>query len=68
MSFVKDQATGMIINTDDNYYKSILVTRQQEKQAKEMCSELDSVKNELAEIKSLMEKVLNGRKDGQTSS
>lgn len=68
MSFIKDSATGIVINTDDNYYKSILLTRQQQKQAREVCSELDQVKDELAQIKSLMEEILNGRKHGQTGS
>lgn len=57
--FVKDARTNVIINTDDNQYKSVLNSREISKRNKMLCKEMDALKQELTDIKELLQKVLN---------
>lgn len=61
MAYERDMKTGLVINTDDSQYKSILAMRNHKKQSERLCSEIDSLKDELSEIKALMQKVINGK-------
>lgn len=58
MSFVKD-ARGVIINTDDSEYRAVLAQRNYEKKARETSQEVNDLKQELAEIKTLLAQVIN---------
>ena len=64
MSFVRDKATGAVINTDDSYYRSILALRDSQKQAQQLCGEIDSLKNEMSVMRDLLKQVIDGKKDG----
>jgi len=59
MTFVRDNGTGAIINTDDNYYRMILARREETKKTKDLQKELYCLKCELSEIKLLLNQVLN---------
>lgn len=59
MTFVRDDGTGAIINTDDNYYKMILAKREEKLKSKQLEQEIDCLKCELTEIKLLLNQVLN---------
>jgi hypothetical protein len=59
MSFVKDTRSGVVINTDDTQYKAILAARQAQKEKNEICSKMESLSNELNDIKLLLQQVLN---------
>lgn len=64
MAFIRDPSSKAVINTDDSYYKSILAARQGKKESEEMCNKLQSLENELTEIKSLLQQFLVGRNNG----
>lgn len=62
--YVKDAASGVIINNEDSYYKA-LVARRQEKEAREaLAQQVDGLQQELLEIKSLLRQVLTGTNHG----
>lgn len=63
-NLVRDMSSGAIINMDDGYYKQIVAQRAQNKQMQQQCEEMQALKNELSDIKSMLQQVLNGRKDG----
>lgn len=58
MSFVKNPQ-GVIINTDDSYYKAIVAQRESEKKAREMQVKMQSLEGELSEIRDLLKQVIN---------
>ena len=64
MTFIRDDLSGAIINTDDNYYKMILAKREEKQKSAKLQDELDCLKSELSEIKDLLNQVLNGKKYG----
>lgn len=64
MTFIRDDLSGAIINTDDNYYKMILAKREEKQKSAKLQDELDCLKCELSEIKDLLNQVLNGKKYG----
>lgn len=58
MSYVKD-SRGIVINTDDSYYRALLAQRESDKRASEVCAQVDSLKAELEQVKSLLAQVIN---------
>lgn len=58
MSYVKD-SRGIIINTDDSYYRALLAQRESSKRASEVCEQVDTLKAELEQVKSLLAQVIN---------
>ena len=62
MAFVK-RSDGIVINTDESHYKAILAQRAAAKKAAAVSEELDALKNELEDIKSLLGQVLNRKQD-----
>jgi hypothetical protein len=65
VAFVKD-TSGVIINTDEAQYQAILNARQAQKDAAELQSrlaKLESVVQDLSEIKTLLQQVLSGNKN-----
>ena len=63
MSFVRNSSTGVVINTDELYYKSLLAKRDSKKESNKLNEEISELKNELSSIKTLLEEVINGRKN-----
>lgn len=64
MTFMRDNGTGAIINTDDNYYKMILAKREEKKKAEVFRERMECLECELTEIKYLLKQVLNGKNYG----
>jgi hypothetical protein len=64
MTFIRNDSTGTIINKDDNYYKMILVRREEKKKADNFQEKMDCLECELTEIKNLLKQVLNGKNYG----
>jgi hypothetical protein len=62
--FTRDPVSKAIINTEDSYYKAILARRQDQKKNNELESELDTLRNELSEIKELLLQVVSGKNYG----
>jgi len=58
MSYVKT-THGIVINTDDSYYRAVLAQRESQKQAKELHGKLSSLESELAEIRDTLKQVIN---------
>jgi len=58
---VRDSRTGCIINTSKSQYNEYLSNRNvREKETQSMKQDLDDLKNEMNEIKSLLKEILNG--------
>lgn len=62
MTYVRDKASGAIINNDDSHYKAILAQRESQKQAQSLCNKMKELESELSDIKSLLVKVIDNRK------
>lgn len=60
----KKTPEGLIINTDDTYYKQLKAMRSQRRQTEEVCKKMESLESEITEIKSMLLEVLNGRRNG----
>jgi len=64
MTYIRDTRSNAVINTDDSHYRSILLRREQQRKCREVEEQLDEVRDELAQIKSLLQKVINGKNYG----
>jgi hypothetical protein len=64
MTFVRDDGTGAIINKDDNYYKMILLKREEKRKTECFHQRMHTLECELVEIKDLLKQVLNGKNYG----
>lgn len=62
--YLKDTISGAIINTDDTYYQQILAERKRIKEQQAICDEMNTLKNELSNIKNLLAQIVNGNKNG----
>lgn len=58
---VRDLNTQAIINTNDVEYQKIIEQRNQARQAQNIQSQIDGLRNEFLEIKEMLKQVLNGR-------
>lgn len=61
--FIKD-SSGLVINTDDSHYQSILARRKQKRRLEELDNDICIINDELKQIKSLLQELLNGKKYG----
>lgn len=70
MSAARDQfgfrktPEGLIINTDDTYYKQLKLMRSQRKQTEAVCEKMQALESELTDIKNLLMQVINGKQNG----
>lgn len=62
--YIRDQHTQAVINTDDSHYRTILAQREARKKAEELQKTVDSLQNEMGEIRDLLKKVINGNNYG----
>ena len=58
MSYMKDDS-GIVINTDDSQYRSLLALRESRKREAQLESQVDSLKNEMSEIKNLIAQLVH---------
>lgn len=58
MTYVRD-SQGIIINTDDSYYRAIVGQRESDKRSREVSEEVNNLKDELTQIKALLAQVIN---------
>lgn len=61
--FARDTTTMAIINTDSSYYDTIVANRQQSSTIKEVQLQVESLKNEFSEIKTMLLQII-GNKNG----
>jgi cell shape-determining protein MreC len=59
--FVLDSTSNAIINTNEHEYQRILAQRQKAKQLIQLQTEVESLKDDMKEIKDLLIKALSGR-------
>lgn len=57
--FMKDTETGAIINTDDDAHKKFLAQREEIKKSKDICNRMNTLENELQDIKSLLLQIVH---------
>lgn len=53
MSYVKKH-DGLLINTDDSHYRAVLAARESQKETKRIYDQVQSLSDELNEIKALL--------------
>lgn len=58
MSYVRDDS-GVIINTDDSQYRSILALRESKKREAQLEAQVDHLKNEMSEVKQLLAQLVH---------
>ena len=56
--YVKDPISGALINTDYNQYEKILAERAQIRKSIEKDIEMDKLRNEMAELKQMLQGVV----------
>lgn len=61
--FARDTTTMAIINTDSSYYDTIVANRQQSSTIKEVQLQVESLRNEFSEIKTMLLQII-GNKNG----
>ena len=61
-NLVRDMKSGAIISTSRveymNYMKAVKLKEEEKQQAKNMCDELNKLKDEFAEIKTLLKQII----------
>lgn len=62
--FVKDPSSQAIINTDDADYNRVMLERERAKKLATLTSDVDNIKSELMDIKTLLLQIVNGRQNG----
>lgn len=64
-SFIKDSHTNSVINSDktaySKYMQSVRARQKQSDQMRNVVREINTLKNDMLEIKSLLKEVVNGR-------
>lgn len=62
--FTRDPVTKVVINTEDSYYKTILARRNDLVKNEQLQCELSELKDELYNIKMMLQQITCGNKDG----
>lgn len=62
--YTRDPVSKVVINTEDSYYKALVARRQDKKKNQELEKEIVNLRDELSEIKSLLQQVVSGKKYG----
>lgn len=60
-SYVKDSSTGIVHNMDDTGLMTTMTLRERIKKEKQLARELQSVQNELTEIKELLQEFMRNK-------
>ena len=58
---VKDTTTKAVLNTDTTALDAYRRRREAQREVKTMCEEIDDIKNDIADIKSLLKEIINNR-------
>jgi hypothetical protein len=58
---VKDNVTKAVLNTDTTALGAYRRRREAQREVKTMCEEIDDIKNDISEIKSLLRDIINKR-------
>lgn len=61
--FIKD-SNGLVINTDESHYKSIIARRNQRKMIDRLDLQIEDLNTELSEIKSMLKQLMDGKNYG----
>lgn len=58
---VKDTTTKAVLNTDTTALEAYRRRREAQRDVRNMCEEIDDIKNDIADIKSLLKEIINNR-------
>jgi hypothetical protein len=58
MSYIKS-SDGLLINTDESHYRAVLAARESQKQARMICDQVNTLTEELNEIKALLAQTIH---------
>ena len=58
---VKDTTTKAVLNTDTTALEAYRRRRESQREVRNMCEEIDDIKNDIADIKSLLKEIINNR-------
>lgn len=61
MTFVRDKNSGALLNTDDAYYKALIIRRRDKEATAELKAQMDLMQAEFAGIKRLLERLVEDR-------
>jgi hypothetical protein len=61
MSYLRDTSSGLVINTNEKDYQTILARRYDKKKIESVCQELNNLKSELSDIKEMLQQVIGGK-------
>jgi hypothetical protein len=61
MSYLRDTSSGLVINTNEKDYQTILSRRHDKKKIESVCQELNNLKSELSDIKEMLQQVIGGK-------
>lgn len=62
--YTRDPVSKIVINTEDSYYKAIVARRQDKMKNQELQNEINDLRSELSEIKTLLQQVVSGKNYG----
>jgi len=62
---VKDDVTKAVLNTDTASLDAYRKRREAQREVKTMCEEIDDIKNDIADIKSLLKEIINNRMENK---
>ena len=62
---VKDDVTKAVLNTDATALDAYRKRREAQREVKTMCDEIDDIKNDIADIKSLLKEIINNRMENK---
>lgn len=62
--FIRDEASGALINTNINAYKQYKLTRDSTKTVSELNGQITELKSQVDELKTLLYKVLEEKNNG----
>ena len=67
-SYMRDPDSGALINTDDSHYRAIVAARESQKREQRAQEQLDTMHNELREIKNILQSLGLKEDNGKTGS
>ena len=59
--YYKDTETGVIINNNEEEYKRFIAARDASKKNNGLCKKIEEIENDMRDIKSLLQQIIDGK-------